>query len=134
MKKILIVILFAQSFLLGESLEALQNKIENILQRLPSSSRIGMLIYNPLTQDTIFQLHPEASMIPASNTKLFTTAAALTYLGGDFPLSTKILTTDKNINDGIVNGNLYIKGYGNSTFTHYDLDTMVFKIKEKRHK
>jgi D-alanyl-D-alanine carboxypeptidase/D-alanyl-D-alanine-endopeptidase (penicillin-binding protein 4) len=70
-------------------------------------------------------------MIPASNTKLFTTAVALSNLGGDFKISTKIFTDDFDINDGEINGNLYIKGYGNSTLTLYDMERMVYEIKLK---
>jgi D-alanyl-D-alanine carboxypeptidase/D-alanyl-D-alanine-endopeptidase (penicillin-binding protein 4) len=68
-------------------------------------------------------------MIPASNTKLFTTATALSLMGGDFILYTKILTDDRNIKDGIIDGNLYIKGYGNSLFTTEDMDAIVNEIK-----
>jgi len=70
-------------------------------------------------------------MIPASNTKLFTTAAAISLLGGDFHLYTKLMTDDKNIKDGVINGNLYIKGFGNSTFTSSDLSRMVTELKNK---
>jgi len=70
-------------------------------------------------------------MIPASNTKLFTTAAAISLLGGNFPLYTKLLTNDKNIKDGVINGDLYIKGFGNSTFTSADLNQMVTELKNK---
>jgi serine-type D-Ala-D-Ala carboxypeptidase/endopeptidase (penicillin-binding protein 4) len=105
--------------------EETRKQIEKILSRLPGSTKIAILIVKPLTQDTIFKLNPEKSMIPASNTKLFTTAAALTLLGGDYKLSTKIFTDDKNITNGIVNGNLYIKGYGNALFTSSDLDSLI---------
>jgi D-alanyl-D-alanine carboxypeptidase/D-alanyl-D-alanine-endopeptidase (penicillin-binding protein 4) len=70
-------------------------------------------------------------MIPASNTKLFTTAVALSNLGGEFKISTKILTNDYNIEDGEINGNLYIKGFGNSTFTQYDLERMADELKKE---
>jgi D-alanyl-D-alanine carboxypeptidase/D-alanyl-D-alanine-endopeptidase (penicillin-binding protein 4) len=68
-------------------------------------------------------------MIPASNTKLFTTAAALTIMGGEYVLSTKLLTDDSDPNDEIINGNLYIKGFGNSIFSEADLDNMVTDLR-----
>jgi D-alanyl-D-alanine carboxypeptidase/D-alanyl-D-alanine-endopeptidase (penicillin-binding protein 4) len=70
-------------------------------------------------------------MTPASNTKLFTTATALSLLGGDFPLVTRIMTNDLNIKNGVINGDIFIKGYGNSTFTVQDLERMVNTIKSK---
>jgi serine-type D-Ala-D-Ala carboxypeptidase/endopeptidase (penicillin-binding protein 4) len=105
--------------------EDARKQVEKILSRLPKSTKAAILIVKPLTQDTIFKLNSATSMIPASNTKLFTTAAALTLLGGDYKLSTKIFTDDKNISNGIVKGDLYIKGYGNALFTSSDLDSLI---------
>jgi len=51
------------------------------------------------------------SFIPASNTKLYTTAAALDLLGADFRYETGIWT-DGVISDGVLSGNLIIQGSG----------------------
>jgi D-alanyl-D-alanine carboxypeptidase/D-alanyl-D-alanine-endopeptidase (penicillin-binding protein 4) len=111
--------------LLATSKEEIKGKIENVLSKLPATTNIGLMIYNPLLQDTILSINHTLSMIPASNTKLFTTAAALTIMGGDYVLSTKLLSDDLNLQDGIIDGNLYIKGFGNSTFTETDLDYLI---------
>jgi D-alanyl-D-alanine carboxypeptidase/D-alanyl-D-alanine-endopeptidase (penicillin-binding protein 4) len=111
--------------LIATSKEEIKSKIENVLSRLPATTNVGLMIYNPLMQDTIISINHTLSMIPASNTKLFTTAAALTIMGGDYVLSTKLLSDDPNLDDGIIDGNLYIKGFGNSTFTETDLDYMI---------
>ena len=121
------LILSSQIFCISK--EELKKQIEELLDAIPASTKVGLLIYNPILRDTIFQVNHSMSMIPASNTKLFTTAVALSNLGGDFKISTKIFTDDSNINDGVINGNLYIKGYGNSTFSQYDLEQMVHEIK-----
>jgi D-alanyl-D-alanine carboxypeptidase/D-alanyl-D-alanine-endopeptidase (penicillin-binding protein 4) len=39
------------------------------------------------------------------------------------------MTNDVNIKDGIINGDIFIKGFGNSTFTTSDLNAMVSTIK-----
>lgn len=114
-----------------KSKEELRTVISSVINKLPASTNIGIIIYNPLTQDTIFQKNAFVTMIPASNTKLFTTAAAISLLGGNFQLSTKLMTNDKNIKDGVINGDLYIKGFGNSTFTSSDLNQMVTELKNK---
>ncbi|MDO8550728.1 MAG: D-alanyl-D-alanine carboxypeptidase/D-alanyl-D-alanine-endopeptidase [Ignavibacteria bacterium] len=116
--------------LLSLSEEEIRNKIDLLLSRLPSTTKAGILIYNPLTEDTIYSLNHTVSMIPASNTKLFTTATALSLMGGDFILYTKILSDDNNLDDGVVDGNLYIKGFGNSLFTSEDLQAMVNELKD----
>ena len=130
-KKIVFFFLLICFQSLANTPEEVRKQIENILSRVPASTKVALLIIKPLTQDTIFQLNPTKSMIPASNTKLFTTAAALTALGGDFTLSTKILSDDKNLVDSVINGNLYIKGYGNSLFTSSDMDSLVTVIADK---
>lgn len=123
------LILSSQVFCISK--EELKKQIEDLFNVIPASTKVGLLIYNPILRDTIFQVNHSMSMIPASNTKLFTTAVALSNLGGDFKISTKIFSDDFNINDAEVNGNLYIKGFGNSTFSQYDLEQMVQEIKFK---
>ncbi|GAB4299234.1 MAG: D-alanyl-D-alanine carboxypeptidase/D-alanyl-D-alanine-endopeptidase [Ignavibacteriaceae bacterium] len=103
----------------------IKSRIEFILNQLPVDTKTGLIIINPLTEDTIISINPSESMIPASNNKLFTTAAALDLMDGDFLLSVKLLTEDDDLNDGVINGNLYLKGFGNSTFTSYNLDSLV---------
>lgn len=126
---LIFIILSSQIFCISK--EELKKQIEDLLNVIPASLKVGLLIYNPILRDTIFQVNHSMSMIPASNTKLFTTAVALSNLGGDFKISTRIFTNDFNIEDGVINGNIYIKGFGNSTFTQYDLERMVNEIKFK---
>ena len=131
MTKSLLFILILSSQIFCISKEELKKQIEDLLNIIPASTKVGMLIYNPILRDTIFQVNHSMSMIPASNTKLFTTAVALSDLGGDFKISTKIFSDDFSIEDGVINGNLYIKGFGNSTFSQNDLEQMMQEIKLK---
>lgn len=129
MKKIFIVLLIASVNLFGTSIEKAKSRIERIINSLPQSTDIAILVYNPLTRDTIFKLNSKKPMIPASNTKLFTTATALELMGEDYALQTVLVTDDKNVKDGIINGNLYLKGYGNSLFTDDDIDQMASELR-----
>ncbi len=130
-KKSFLFVLFISTISFSTSKEVIKGKIESLLDNLPSGTVAGILIFNPLTEDTIFQQNYTNSMIPASNTKLFTTATALSIMGGDFPLKTVLFTTDKNIKDGIIDGDLFIKGFGNSVLTSEDIDTMAMVLREK---
>lgn len=103
-------------------------QIENQLSKLPKTTKAGILILNPLSGDTLYSINHTASMIPASNTKLFTTAAALTLLGADFPISTKLFADNIVIKNGILKGNLYLKGYGNALFSERDLDKLISSL------
>ncbi len=127
-KKFIIIVLLVSCYSLASSKEEIVNKIKEILYNLPSDTRSGILIYDPLSQDTVFGLNEYTAITPASLTKLFTTATSLSLMGGDYKLSTKLLTDDLNIKDGTIDGNLYIKGYGNSTFTDADLQELVGRL------
>jgi len=67
-------------------------------------------------------------MRPASNMKLLTSATALNVLGTDFKFRTSVLT-DAAVNDGILEGDLFFKGFGNPDLKTSDLDTLVRQIK-----
>jgi len=129
MKKYIIIILFFLSFNIHPADNELTRKIENILSAVPRSTKYGLMIYNPNTKDTLYQKNIFEVIKPASNVKLFTTGAGFSLLGPDYQLSTKLLTDDQDLTDGIVNGNLYLKGFGNSLFTDQDIDSIVLKLK-----
>ena len=123
---LILLLLLGFTFTLNaSSREELINKIRNILRKVPAGTNTSIMIYNPLNQDTILVDNHTKSMVPASVTKLFTTSTALITMGGDHFFSTKLLTDDFSINDRIINGNLYIKGYGNSLFSNNDLNEMI---------
>jgi len=129
MTKRISALIFIINFLLYPAQNDLSQRINDILKGLPKNTKYGIMIYDPILKDTIISKNIYAPIKPASNTKLFTTAVAFALMGGDHKLSTKLLTDDFNINDGIINGNLFIKGYGNSLFTDSDLDSLVNKLK-----
>jgi D-alanyl-D-alanine carboxypeptidase/D-alanyl-D-alanine-endopeptidase (penicillin-binding protein 4) len=66
--------------------------------------------------DTLFSFAGEAPLAPASNMKLFTTAAALYYLGPDFRYNTFLMATGP-IRDGVLDGDLVLYGTGDPTFS-----------------
>lgn len=127
-KKIILSVILISTFSFSTSKEEIANKIKEIISNLPSNSASGILIYNPLTQDTIFSLNQYSPMTPASLTKIFTTAISLSLMGSEHKLSTKIFVEDLDISDGSIDGNLYIKGFGNSTFSDSDLQELVDRL------
>jgi D-alanyl-D-alanine carboxypeptidase/D-alanyl-D-alanine-endopeptidase (penicillin-binding protein 4) len=130
-KALLFVLLLLTNLLNATSKEEIASKIREIVNNLPDGTVSGIIIYNPLLQDTIFVQNEYRPMIPASLTKLFTVATSLSLMGGEYKLSTKLFTDDNNLNDGIINGNLYIKGYGNSLFTSSDLNELIQTLNAK---
>lgn len=129
LKKIVLISLVLFSTTFCSSKEEIKSEINSILKRIPASTKVSILVVNPLVEDTIYSRNSKASMIPASNNKLFTTSVALKLMGGSYKLATKILTNAPPMKDGIIHGNVYIKGFGNSLFTEKDLDSLVNVIK-----
>lgn len=98
-KKILFIWLFLSGINFATSKEEIANKIREIVSNLPANTISGILIYDPLMQDTVFALNESTPMTPASLTKLFTTSTSLGIMGGDHKLSTKLLSDDNNFKD-----------------------------------
>lgn len=130
-KKILFICLFFSISLIASSKEEIASRIKAIISKLPANTVSGVFIYNPLMQDTIFANNESLPMIPASVTKLFTTSTSLAVMGGDHKLSTKLYSDDIDFKDGELDGNLYIKGFGNSVFTDSDLEYLVTELVKK---
>lgn len=66
---------------------------------------------------------------PASNTKLLTTATALALLDSQFTFKT-IVYAEKAPKDSTLEGNLYVKGFGDPLLKTADLDSIITLIKK----
>jgi D-alanyl-D-alanine carboxypeptidase/D-alanyl-D-alanine-endopeptidase (penicillin-binding protein 4) len=64
----------------------------------------------------VFRWREHTSRILASNTKLFTTTAALARFGTEGTLGTEVLGTGELDAEGIYRGSLYLRGGGDPTF------------------
>jgi serine-type D-Ala-D-Ala carboxypeptidase/endopeptidase (penicillin-binding protein 4) len=78
------------------------------------TERWGLLVVSLDQGDTIYALNHDEAMAPASNMKLFTSAAALHLLGPDFRFPTYLLA-DGPVIDGVLEGNLVLFGTGDPT-------------------
>lgn len=72
----------------------------------------GFVIYDPKTKKIISSYNEQASLIPASTTKLLTTETAMSLLGENFKWVTQLEYSGSIDQDGILDGNLYIVGSG----------------------
>lgn len=103
--------------------------INNLCSELPQGTTYSIFIYNPLEDDTLYSHQIGKPLIPASNIKLFTTAALIDYLGEEYELETTISTNDPDLSDNVANGNLYIRGTGDPSIGFDDLDSLISRIK-----
>ena len=74
----------------------------------------GVKVQSLDTGAVIYELNPDTLLVPASNTKIVTTAVAAERLGWDFRFVTR-LETDAPIADGTLRGDLVVVGGGDPT-------------------
>jgi D-alanyl-D-alanine carboxypeptidase/D-alanyl-D-alanine-endopeptidase (penicillin-binding protein 4) len=79
----------------------------------------------------MYELDPGMEMIPASITKIVTGVTAYAKLGANYSIPTICYTDDSNIKDGVIDGNLYIKGFGDPDLNSGDIQTLADEINKK---
>lgn len=132
---IIVILIFTQFFGCAitqpVSNESAAPKIDSLLNnQILDVAFVGVKIVNLTTNETIYEKNSDKLFRPASNMKLITTAAAIELLPADFQFKTELIT-DGNIVDTILNGNLYLKGYGDPLLQTGDLDSLINYLKVK---
>ncbi|MCQ2974913.1 MAG: D-alanyl-D-alanine carboxypeptidase/D-alanyl-D-alanine-endopeptidase [Bacteroidales bacterium] len=93
------------------------------------NAQIGVLAIDTKTGDIIAEYNPDKSLTPASNMKLFSTSCALELYGPDYQFETKIIQSGKIDKNGILQGNIIIRGGGDPTMgsKFYDIDGLYLE-------
>jgi D-alanyl-D-alanine carboxypeptidase/D-alanyl-D-alanine-endopeptidase (penicillin-binding protein 4) len=112
-----------------DRLEQLGSEIDSIVSLL--NCRVSVQIASADKYDLLYAHNPQESMIPASITKLVTAAVAIDVLGINYDFKTIVFCDDANIKDGVVNGNLYLKGYGDPDLNSSDISTLAKEVAAK---
>ena len=92
---------------------------------LTPHSTISYEVVDLKSGEVVASQNPELCATPASVTKIITTATALELLGGDFQFSTYI-ETNGTIENGILNGDLIIRGGADPTLGSIHLGDRAF--------
>ncbi len=101
-----------------------------VKQHLPNTV-IGLVVQDPKTGAILFEERGEDNFYPASNTKLFTAAAALKFFGPNFQYQTSINTQLNKMKEGTLEDNVYIVFRGDPSFTAADLSGLIKQLKAK---
>jgi D-alanyl-D-alanine carboxypeptidase/D-alanyl-D-alanine-endopeptidase (penicillin-binding protein 4) len=109
-------LLMATAFLSPPESKAasLSERVEKLLAISATTRQAfwGIQIVDVASGQTLYELNPERFFVPASNTKLFTTALALTRLGPDFTFQTRVLADSAVDAEGRIHGSLVLAGGG----------------------
>ena len=82
-----------------------------------ASAFLGLQVVRLQDGKVLYQRNQNHLFVPASNTKLFATALALSRLGADYRVTTSIVATQKVDEKGILNGDLIFVGRGDPTMS-----------------
>ncbi len=106
--------------------EALVAAIDDAVGRAGvEEARVGIHVVSVETGEEIYAKNADGLLNPASNMKLFTTAAALELLGPDFRFETEVYVDRPPDANGVVHGNIYVKGKGDPTFVSERMHRLV---------
>ncbi|WP_369271414.1 D-alanyl-D-alanine carboxypeptidase/D-alanyl-D-alanine-endopeptidase [Streptomyces sp. R11] len=79
------------------------------------------------TGELLYQHLPATRLMPASNTKLATSAAAMEILGPQYRFTTDVLTTGRR-HGSVLRGDLYLRGTGDPTLLAGDYDRLAARL------
>ncbi|HET6174285.1 MAG TPA: D-alanyl-D-alanine carboxypeptidase/D-alanyl-D-alanine-endopeptidase [Gaiellales bacterium] len=95
-----------------------------------SGQGTGVAVADLATGDVIYQRNGAIPMVPASTEKLFTSVAALSTLHPDFRFATTVVGVGTRVGP-TWNGDLYLVGSGDPTFSSYDIDALAAQVKAR---
>lgn len=105
---------------------SLCERIDTLLARKAfRNATVCIQVRDFLSGKTIYSRNSETSIPPASNQKLVTAAAALSRLGHDFKYQTTAKATSRPDSEGIIHGDLWLKGSGDPSLTSTGLATLA---------
>ena len=99
--------------------QGLPGQLDISIQKLSKDEQfkhaiLGLFVIENKTGKVIFDKNGELGLSPASCQKVITSVSALELLGSEYRFKT-FIGTDGEVNNGILNGNLYIKAMGDPT-------------------
>ena len=97
--------------------ESLAFDLSSMIAQAMRSGRWGAIVVSLSKGDTLFRRDADTQMQPASTMKLFTSAVALDRLGADGRLQTDVLRSGALSADGVLRGDLVLRGAGDPTLS-----------------
>ena len=125
-------LLVGLSFLLGGCASVSQTSTPATLDKLLSDpalqgATVSLMVRDARTGSTLYQHNPRTRLVPASNLKLLTTAAAMDVLGPQYRFATQLLSNGIRQGDRLT-GNLYLRGLGDPSIQFADYQALAAQL------
>ncbi|WP_200211251.1 D-alanyl-D-alanine carboxypeptidase/D-alanyl-D-alanine endopeptidase [Micromonospora coerulea] len=116
----------------AESPTPTQTRLNATIDAVLADSRLvgaqaGVVVVDTATGQTLYQRNGDRRLVPASNTKLLTSTAALELLGPGHRFTTDV-SGDGVRRAGLLSGNLYLRGGGDPTMLAEDYDALAAQV------
>ncbi|WP_153731574.1 D-alanyl-D-alanine carboxypeptidase/D-alanyl-D-alanine endopeptidase [Sporosarcina obsidiansis] len=113
-----------------QSYKGLETGINQVItsQRM-RGTKSSVVVREADSNKVVYQYRADQGVTPASNVKVLTATTALEVLGEDFTFKTDVLTNG-TVKNGVLNGNLYLRGTGDPTLMEKDLQRLAKEIRQ----
>lgn len=120
------------SFLLGGCASVSSTSNSSTLDHLLADpalngATVSVMVRDARSGNTLYQHNPRTRLVPASNLKLLTTAAAMDVLGPQYRFSTQLLSDGTQQGERL-SGNLYLRGLGDPTTQFADYQALAAQL------
>lgn len=126
-----LIVTSALLFLLGGCASVSQTSIPAALDHLLADPALQGATVSLMVRDdrgnTLYQHNPRTRLVPASNLKLLTTAAAMEVLGPQYRFSTQLLSNGPQQGERLT-ANLYVRGLGDPTTQFADYQALAAQL------
>ncbi|AUH73831.1 D-alanyl-D-alanine carboxypeptidase/D-alanyl-D-alanine-endopeptidase [Legionella sainthelensi] len=129
MKKTLISAFFVTLSSVSQSAR-IQNEVDKLINQINPNVNLGAVVVDLTSGETLYRRNAGRLYIPASNMKLFSEAAALMVLGPDYHFKNQLSVGAGKIQQGILQGNVYLQLSGDPSFSRHDLKKLLSSLKE----
>jgi serine-type D-Ala-D-Ala carboxypeptidase/endopeptidase (penicillin-binding protein 4) len=82
-----------------------------------AGSGTSVAVFDLTTKEYLYELRPDTPRVPASNEKLVTSSTALASWSATHRFSTQVFLDVSPDAEGVVQGNIYLRGLGDPTFS-----------------
>lgn len=124
----LLIFLLVFGLLVQDSFALSYQKLNSLI---PSEAKerdnLGVYIKSLKTGKDVFSFNGRKNFIPASNNKIISSFVALSLLGKDFRFRTEFYSGGV-LQNGVLHGGLYVKGYGDPTIKVEQIKAMADRL------